>query len=107
MIKIKFNSWSKLCRNSADKNILYSIHNNIRFRQFNYQQLRLISGGVSHDINKIVHAYYHDIPYDLTRQKVVVCGGGIIGCSVAYHLSLLGWQNITVLEQARFVACRT
>ncbi|XP_018566910.1 pyruvate dehydrogenase phosphatase regulatory subunit, mitochondrial [Anoplophora glabripennis] len=34
--------------------------------------------------------------------KVVVCGGGVMGASVAYHLGKLGWGNETVLvEQNR------
>ncbi len=31
--------------------------------------------------------------------RVVVVGGGIVGCSIAYHLTLLGWQDVVVLEQ--------
>jgi len=37
------------------------------------------------------------------QRKVVVCGGGIIGCSVAYHLAKLGWTDVLVLEQGRCV----
>jgi 4-methylaminobutanoate oxidase (formaldehyde-forming) len=32
-------------------------------------------------------------------NKVVIVGGGIVGCSVAYHLAKLGWKNILLLEQ--------
>ena len=32
-----------------------------------------------------------------TRAQVVVVGGGIIGCSVAYHLAHLGWTDVVVL----------
>ena len=32
-------------------------------------------------------------------SKVVIVGGGIVGCSVAYHLAKLGWKNIVLLEQ--------
>ena len=31
------------------------------------------------------------------RARVVVVGGGVIGCSVAYHLTRLGWTDVVVL----------
>ncbi|KAL9975914.1 hypothetical protein ACROYT_G013133 [Oculina patagonica] len=34
-----------------------------------------------------------------TEAQVVVCGGGIVGCSVAYHLAKLGWKDVLLLEQ--------
>src|SRR5437762_8884804 len=34
-----------------------------------------------------------------TETKVVIVGGGIAGCSVAYHLAKLGWNNVVLLEQ--------
>jgi glycine/D-amino acid oxidase-like deaminating enzyme len=37
-----------------------------------------------------------DLP---ARARVVIIGGGIIGCSVAYHLTQLGWTDLVVLEQ--------
>jgi len=33
------------------------------------------------------------------RARVVVIGGGVIGASVAYHLTHLGWTDVVVLEQ--------
>nr|ABZ09414.1 putative glycine cleavage T-protein (aminomethyl transferase) [uncultured marine microorganism HF4000_APKG8C21] len=33
------------------------------------------------------------------RSRVVVIGGGIVGCSVAYHLTKLGWTDVVVLER--------
>ncbi|MFI4987735.1 MAG: NAD(P)/FAD-dependent oxidoreductase, partial [Alphaproteobacteria bacterium] len=33
-----------------------------------------------------------------THARVVIIGGGIIGCSTAYHLAKLGWRDIIVLE---------
>src|SRR5262249_1535946 len=33
-----------------------------------------------------------------SHARVVVVGGGIVGCSVAYHLSRLGWRGIVVLD---------
>src|SRR5262245_43472626 len=35
------------------------------------------------------------IPSD---AKVVIVGGGVAGCSVAYHLALLGWKEIVLLD---------
>ena len=35
------------------------------------------------------------------RARVVVVGGGVIGASVAYHLTLLGWTDVVLLEQGR------
>lgn len=31
--------------------------------------------------------------------KVVIVGGGIVGCSLAYHLTQLGWRDVVLLEQ--------
>jgi glycine cleavage system aminomethyltransferase T/glycine/D-amino acid oxidase-like deaminating enzyme len=40
------------------------------------------------------------MPTDLPpRAQVVVIGGGIIGASVAYHLTALGWTDLVLLEQ--------
>ena len=35
------------------------------------------------------------------EAKVVIVGGGVIGTSVAYHLTKLGWQNVVLLEQGQ------
>jgi glycine cleavage system aminomethyltransferase T/glycine/D-amino acid oxidase-like deaminating enzyme len=32
-------------------------------------------------------------------QRVVVIGAGIVGCSVADHLTRLGWHDVTVIDQ--------
>jgi len=34
-----------------------------------------------------------------TQAQVVIIGGGVIGCSVAYHLTKLGWRDIVLLER--------
>ncbi len=31
----------------------------------------------------------------------VIVGGGIVGCSVAYHLTKAGWRDVLLLEQGR------
>jgi 4-methylaminobutanoate oxidase (formaldehyde-forming) len=44
-----------------------------------------------------------DLP---TRAEVVVIGGGVIGCSVAYHLAKLGRADVLLLEQGS-LSCGT
>lgn len=36
-----------------------------------------------------------------SQARVVICGGGIVGTSVAYHLAKLGWTDVVLLEQGR------
>ncbi len=33
------------------------------------------------------------------HAQVVVIGAGIVGCSVAYHLTQLGWTDVVILER--------
>ena len=41
-----------------------------------------------------------------THARAVVVGGGVIGCSTAYHLAKLGWQDVVLLERKQ-VSCGT
>ena len=41
------------------------------------------------------------------RAQVVVVGGGVIGCSVAYHLAHLGWIDVVVLERDKLTSGTT
>ena len=41
-----------------------------------------------------------------THAQVVIIGGGIVGCSVAYHLAKLGWRDIVLVEQGQ-LSCGT
>jgi len=34
-----------------------------------------------------------------SHARAVIIGGGIAGCSVAYHLTKLGWREVVLLEQ--------
>ncbi len=34
-----------------------------------------------------------------THTRVVVIGGGVVGCSVLYHLTKLGWSDVTLIER--------
>lgn len=40
------------------------------------------------------------------QARVVVCGGGVIGTSVAYHLAERGWTDVVLLEQGS-LSCGT
>jgi heterotetrameric sarcosine oxidase gamma subunit len=41
------------------------------------------------------------------RARVVVVGGGIVGCSVAYHLARRGWTDVVLLERKRLTSGTT
>jgi glycine cleavage system T protein len=34
-----------------------------------------------------------------TRAQVVIIGGGVGGASIAYHLTLMGWKDVIILER--------
>lgn len=34
-----------------------------------------------------------------SEAQAVIIGGGIAGCSIAYHLTLMGWRDVVVLER--------
>src|SRR3954467_5284041 len=36
-----------------------------------------------------------------TQARTVIIGGGIVGCSIAYHLTRLGHRDVVLLEQGR------
>jgi 4-methylaminobutanoate oxidase (formaldehyde-forming) len=39
--------------------------------------------------------------------KIIIIGGGIVGCSVAYHLGKMGLSDVLVLEQSRLTSGST
>jgi 4-methylaminobutanoate oxidase (formaldehyde-forming) len=41
------------------------------------------------------------------HAKVVIIGGGVIGCSTAYHLIKRGWKDVVLLERAQLTAGTT
>ena len=41
------------------------------------------------------------------HARVVIIGGGVIGCSVAYHLAKLGWTDIVLLERKQLTSGTT
>jgi len=42
-----------------------------------------------------------------TATKVVVIGGGVAGCSVAYHLAKFGWKDVILLERDQLTSGTT
>ena len=41
------------------------------------------------------------------KARVVIIGGGVVGCSVAYHLTRLGWQDVVLLERKQLTSGTT
>ncbi|MGX9356362.1 GcvT family protein [Roseobacteraceae bacterium S113] len=42
-----------------------------------------------------------------SHARVVIIGGGVIGCSVAYHLTKLGWKDVVLLERKQLTSGTT
>ena len=42
-----------------------------------------------------------------TNARVVIVGGGILGCSLAYHLAARGWRDVVLLEKSELTAGST
>ncbi len=45
-----------------------------------------------------------DLP---AKVRVVIIGGGVIGCSVAYHLTKKGWTDVVLLERKQLTSGTT
>ena len=45
-----------------------------------------------------------DLP---SKARVVIIGGGVIGCSVAYHLTKKGWNDVVLLERKQLTSGTT
>ena len=41
------------------------------------------------------------------QARVVIIGGGVVGCSVAYHLTRLGWSDVVLLERKQLTSGTT
>lgn len=42
-----------------------------------------------------------------THARAVVIGGGLVGCSILYHLAKLGWTDIVLLERSELTSGST
>ena len=41
------------------------------------------------------------------KARVVIIGGGVIGCSIAYHLTKIGWNDVVLLERKQLTSGTT
>ena len=39
-----------------------------------------------------------------SHARVVVIGGGVVGCSVLYHLAKMGWTDVVLLERSELTS---
>jgi dimethylglycine dehydrogenase len=42
-----------------------------------------------------------------SHAQAVVIGGGLIGCSILYHLTKLGWSDVVLLERSELTSGST
>ena len=42
-----------------------------------------------------------------SHARVVIIGGGVVGCSIAYHLTKLGWSDVVLMERKRLTSGTT
>jgi len=41
------------------------------------------------------------------KAQAVIIGGGVIGCSIAYHLTKIGWSDVVLLERRKLTSGTT
>src|SRR3989475_7006400 len=41
------------------------------------------------------------------EAQAVIIGGGVAGCSIAYHLTLMGWRDIVLVERGQLTGGAT
>ncbi len=57
--------------------------------------------------NVLVRAGAQQVSDFPTQARVVIVGGGIMGCGIAYHLAHEGWTDIVLLEKAELTSGST
>ena len=43
----------------------------------------------------------------MSHVRVAVIGGGVVGCSVLYHLTKLGWREVVLIERSELTSGST
>ena len=71
-------------------------HDRLRLRQIHGREPRPLREGL-----RRVQGDEARVSLPGHRAKVVIVGGGIVGCSVAYHLGQMGWSDVLLLERAK------
>ena len=46
-------------------------------------------------------------PTPPSHARVVIVGGGVMGCGIAYHLAHEGWTDVVLLEKAELTSGST
>ncbi len=41
------------------------------------------------------------------QARVVVIGGGVVGCSILFHLTKFGWKDVVLVERSELTAGST
>ena len=70
-------------------------HDRLRLRQIHGREPRALREGLRRVRSDEARV---SLP---ASAKVVIVGGGIVGCSVAYHLGKMGWSDVLLLERAK------
>ena len=39
-----------------------------------------------------------------THARVVIIGGGVVGCSVLFHLARAGWKDLVLIERSELTS---
>ncbi|WP_343562500.1 FAD-dependent oxidoreductase, partial [Kiloniella sp. b19] len=39
-----------------------------------------------------------------SHAKVVIVGGGVVGCSILFHLAKFGWKDVVLLERSELTS---
>lgn len=76
-----------------------SCHNHWQLSSNFLRQQTFLPVAGNNNLNAIVRRSYSDTSVLPTQARVVIAGAGVVGNSIAYHLSKNGWKDVLVCEQ--------